>query len=787
MTRKKSPKMIEKDNRRIKSLRTSIIQFLQNEPTRSFNHKQIAAGTGLKGELSSDRLTELLEEMAAAGVLKIPERGKYALVETARILTGRLEVKGDGFGFVVLDGEEKTDDVFIPAHRVGKAMNGDHVRIKITKNGGRGQRSEGEVAEVLERAADVFIGTIEIVGRTLKFRPDDSKLNQEFYVKVAPDLVVRDGDKVLLKLGNWDHNLPDGEVIKVLGKSGENETEMHAILFQFGFQVAFPPEVEAEVALFDGKIPKEEIKKRRDMREVTTFTIDPHDAKDFDDALSFQKLENGNVEVGVHIADVSHFVQPDTALDAEAYNRATSVYLVDRTVPMLPEHLSNNLCSLRPHEDRLTFSAIFEVDENGRIVKEWFGKTIIYSDRRFSYEEAQTILEEGVGEYAAELSELNRLAKIFQTERFKHGSINFEEDEVKFELDKEGKPIRVYRKVRKDAHKMIEDWMLMANKRVTVHVAKMRTGIPLPFVYRIHDRPDEDRLNTLQQFAATLGYDLDLSDERKIARALNNLMLQVEGKPEQSMLQTVAVRTMAKAIYSTDNIGHYGLGFEFYTHFTSPIRRYPDLMVHRLLGQYLTGDQSGSVGKLELAAKHCSNREKRAAEAERASIKYKQVEFLEDKIGLHFEGIVSGVTNWGIYVEIIENRCEGMIGLHSMTDDYYEVDTVHYCVRGRLSGRKISLGDKLMVEVKGTSLRNRTIDFGMVAHLESAFEDTEMPLVQRREAGESGGTRGQFGGRRGGAPLKKYGQSDRGGRRKGGEAKQGGKKKSAAGKKTKRR
>lgn len=770
MAKKKSPKTIEKENKRLKSLRTLIVQFLQKEPHKAFNHKQIAAGCGLKGELSTERVIELLDAMAEAGLLKVAERGKYALVIKERIQTGRLEIKGDGYGFVVLDTEEKTEDVFIPPSRLAKALNGDRVRVRITKSGGRGQRAEGEIVEVIERATEVFIGTIEMVGKTPTFKPDDSKQNQDFIVTVPKDLKVRDGDKVLLKLGDWSRHLPEGEVIKVLGQSGENETEMHAILFQFGFEVAFPPEVEMEVEQFDGTIPEEEIKLRRDMRQVTTFTIDPHDAKDFDDALSFRRLPNGNVEVGVHIADVSHFVKTGTALDEEAFNRATSVYLVDRTVPMLPEKLSNNLCSLRPHEDRLTFSAIFEVDELGNLIKEWFGKTIIHSDRRFAYEEAQAIMEAGEGDHFEELTELNRLAKIFQRERFKHGSINFEEDEVKFELDEKGKPIRVYRKVRKDAHKMIEDWMLMANKRVTFHVFKMRQGIPLPFIYRVHDRPDEDKLYTLQQFAATLGYNLDLSDERKIAKALNSLMQQVEGKPEQNMLQTVAVRTMAKAIYSTDNIGHYGLGFEHYTHFTSPIRRYPDLIVHRLLGQYLSGNHNANPAKLELAAKHCSNREKRAADAERASIKYKQVEFLEDKIGVQFEGIVTGVTNWGIYVEILENRCEGMIGLHTMTDDYYEVDTGNYCVRGRLSGRKISLGDKLMVEVKGTSLRNRTIDFVMIAHLESAFEDTDMPLLQRRGAAD--GQKGGYGGRRSGGPMKKYGPSS-------GERPKGGKKKAA--------
>ncbi|MFN8397455.1 MAG: ribonuclease R [Bacteroidia bacterium] len=780
MVKKKSPKTIEKENKRIKGLRTLIIQFLQKEPNKSFNHKQIAAGCGLKGELSTERVVELLDSMVEAGLLKAPEIGKYSLIMKQRVQTGRVEIKGDGYGFVVLDVTDDTaaravkDDVFIPPNRLGKALNGDHVRVRIVKSGGRGQRSEGEILEVIERATETFIGTVELVGRAVTFIPDDHKLNQEFIVQVPKELAVRDGDKVLLKLTEWEHHLPVGEIVKVLGQAGEHETEMHAILLQFGFEVAFPPAVEAEVAKFDGKISEEEIARRRDMRPITTFTIDPHDAKDFDDALSFKRLENGNVEVGVHIADVSHYVHVGTALDDEAYNRATSVYLVDRTVPMLPERLSNDLCSLRPHEDKLTFSAIFEVDEQGNLVKEWFGKTIIHSDRRFAYEEAQAILEAGEGEYAEELMELNRLAKIFQRERFKQGSINFEEDEVKFELDKEGKPIRVYRKIRKDAHKMIEDWMLMANKQVTIHVAKMRQGIPLPFVYRVHDRPDEDKLYTLQQFAATLGYTLDLSDERKIAKALNALMQQVEGKPEQNMIQTVAVRTMAKAIYSTDNIGHYGLGFEHYTHFTSPIRRYPDLIVHRLLGQYLSGNHNGNVGKLEMASKHCSNREKRAAEAERASIKYKQVEFLEDKIGQRFEGIVSGVTNWGMYVEIIENRCEGMVGLHTLTDDYYEVDTNLYCIRGRLSGHKITLGDKVLVEVKGTSLRNRTIDFGFVEHLESAFEDTDVSMDDRRAAAPPR-RGGQFGGRRGGMPMKKYGPSGGEKRSRGG----GGKKKPA--------
>lgn len=717
--KKKKGKNPEKESRIEAAVKKEILHFLRVNHERSYNYKQIAAGTGLKGEVAHSRLIEILDEMAEQKKVNQVERGKYSVSMRQKLQQGKLEVTRDGYGFVVLEeGEEKIDDIFIAPKKMGKALNGDTVQIRVTRGRRAGTRAEGEVVEVIERANHVFIGRIEILSQAAFFFPDDPKINHEFFIPAESLHNAKPGEKVLVKLVDWPLHNPVGEVTKILGKAGENETEMHAILFQFGFDPEFPEDVEKEALAYPDRIPVEELKKRRDMRKVTTFTIDPADAKDFDDALSYQKLENGMVEVGVHIADVSYYVRPGTALDREAYNRATSVYLVDRTVPMLPERLSNGLCSLVPHQDRLCFSAIFELDADGKIHQEWFGRTVIHSDHRFSYEDAQAVLEAEEGDYAEELLDLNRLAKIFQAKRFKNGSINFEDDEVKFELDEKARPVRVYRKVRKDAHKMIEDWMLTANRKVTEYVTKLRKGIPLPFIYRIHDQPNDEKLQVLKRFVHTLGYKLELEDSRAIAKSLNALIEDVNGKPIQGMIQTLTVRTMAKAIYSSENIGHYGLGFPHYTHFTSPIRRYPDLMVHRMLAQYLDKDFSGNVERLEAMARHCTARERRAVEAERASIKHKQVEYLEDRIGQQFEGIVSGVTNWGIYVELLDSRCEGMVGLHDMQDDYYEVDSENYCVRGRQSGNIIRLGDRVLIEVKGANLRSRTIDYLLISQLD---------------------------------------------------------------------
>lgn len=695
-----------------------ILRFLKRNSRQSYNHKQISAGAGLKGTISSRKLITLLERFAEDGKIERKGRGKYGIVSMVQsMVEGKIELFKDGFGFVAF--EEGEQDIFIGPSDTLNAMNGDKVQVKITKMRGRSRRPEGRVVEVLERVRTEFVGTVEKtdIGRFI-VQPDDSKV--PFHFRIAPDELheAEVGQKVVVEFIKWTRGNPDGKIIRVLGNAGENDTEMHAILLQYGFDPEFPEGIEAEAEAIPTKITAAEIKKRRDIRDITTFTIDPVDAKDFDDAISYQILENGNLEVGIHIADVAHYVQPGTALDKEAQRRATSVYLVDRTVPMLPEALSNVLCSLRPHEDKLAFSAMFELDQNGKTLKEWYGRTVIHSDRRFAYEEAQEVMDNKKGDLADELLHLNKMAKMLRKKRFKYGAIEFEEDEVRFELDENGKPLSVRRKIRVDAHKLIEEYMLLANRKVSQFVTQMRDPEPL-YVYRIHDKPDEEKLRTLKTFVNTLGYDLDLTNERSTQATMNAMMSSILDKPERSIIRQVAVRSMAKAVYSTSNIGHYGLAFKFYSHFTSPIRRYPDVLAHRLLAKYLAGDFSVNPTELDEQCKHSSKMEKKASDAERTSVKQKQVEFLEDKIGEQFSGIISGVTRWGIYVELEANKCEGMIDLQSMTDDYYDLDEDNYCLRGRRSKKEIHLGDRVMVEVRETNSYKRTIDFDFIEVLES--------------------------------------------------------------------
>jgi len=705
----------DKENKRI------ILGFLSSHKNDAFTCKEIAAQTGLWHNMSNNKLRAFLDRLTQEGKVEYLDKGKYRYLPAARAqtLTGQVEVTRSGMGFLLM---EEGDDIIIPPNALGKALNGDTVKVRILRKRKKEGRKEGKVLEVVKRARTEFVGTIEegLPGRFF-FTPDDNQIKTDFRISKSKVNGAKDGDKVLVRLLKWEGRIPEAEVVEVLGKSGTHQAEMHAILLKYGFQPAFPEAVEREAASISEEISKKEIAKRRDMRQVPTFTIDPEDAKDFDDALSLRPLENGHYEVGIHIADVSYYVKKGSLIDQEGYKRATSVYLVDRTVPMLPEKLSNRLCSLRPNEDKLTFSAIFELDLQGKIYKQWFGRTLIHSDYRFHYAEAQQVIDGKLKHpMKQQLLLLNQMAKNLRSHRMGTGSIEFETDEVRFELDENDKPVRVIKKERLDAHKLIEDFMLLANRRVAEFVATMfDKDMPPPFVYRIHDKPDPEKLAKLSVFAAHFGYKLKLDDVDYTAEQLNRLLLDVQGKPEQNVIESIAIRSMAKAIYSIHNIGHFGLGFRYYTHFTSPIRRYPDLMVHRLVEQYLHKSFKANPVLLEEACQHCSRMERTATEAERASIKYKQVEFLQDKIGQQFEGIISGVIENGFFVELADNLCEGYVPVHSLNDDYYTFEAENYCLRGKDTGNILQLGDKVLVEVAETNLQKRQIEFILIQRLET--------------------------------------------------------------------
>tara|TARA_R100000935_G_scaffold23395_1_gene42698 strand:- start:11438 stop:13651 length:2214 start_codon:yes stop_codon:yes gene_type:complete len=726
-----------KKKTKIEGLTHSILTILRKNNGHPFNYKQIAAKLGLDDASSRNQIIKKLKALQGKGEIQEIERGKYIVSPSKNYHTGKMDITSRGRGFVIVEGLE--DDIKVSNKNLNKALNGDTVEVYVFKRK-RGGRMEGEVTNIIERKRTEFVGTIQVSDKFAFVECQGYNMYTDFFVPKSKINNAEDGDKVLVKMEGWENNSesPLGTVLKVLGKPGEHNTEIHSILAQYGLPYEFPYEVEKYANELDTRIHKDEIKKRRDMRKTLTFTIDPKDAKDFDDALSFEVLENGNYEIGIHIADVSHYVKPGTLLDDEAYERATSVYLVDRVVPMLPEILSNNACSLRPNEEKYTFSAVFEINKKAEVVKKWFGRTVTYSDARFAYEEAQVLIETNtdVGtiknrtipanisitgeEYevdqpiAVAIVEMDRLAKILRKKRMHAGAISFDKVEVKFILDENSNPEGVYFKESKDANKLIEEFMLLANRSVAEFIGKQNPK--KTFVYRVHDEPDDEKIAALERIIKQFGYKMDTRDKKTTAASMNKLLKDVHGKKEQNMIDTIAIRTMSKAQYTIHNIGHYGLAFDYYTHFTSPIRRYPDVMVHRLLQHYLDKKDSAKEETYEDRCSHSTEMEILATNAERDSIKYMQVKYMQDHKDEEFVGVISGVTEWGIYVEIIQNKCEGMVRLQDLDDDHYEFDKENFAVVGQKTRNAYVLGDEVNVKVKNADLVKKHLDFLMLGH-----------------------------------------------------------------------